>query len=90
MLYNYGTRDIDYSQLPEPAETFVDKPVLVEETIIDTFEQNLEEFPYSSDDEISEDNYDFKTELEKQQAETEKEDQAFERFERFINHIQDN
>lgn len=90
MLYNYGTRDIDYSQLPETAETFVDKTVLVEETIIDTFEQNLEEFPYSSDDEISEDNYDFETELEKQQAEAEKEDQAFERFERFINHIQDN
>lgn len=90
MLYNYGTRDIDYSQLPEPAETFVDKPVLVEETIIDTFEQNLEEFPYSSDDEISEDNYDFETELEKQQAEAKKEEQAFERFERFINHIQDN
>ncbi|MBP3597747.1 MAG: hypothetical protein J6J60_10220 [Clostridia bacterium] len=83
--------DIDFDELPDSPEDFTDKFVLVEPDLMDIFEKNINDLPYVAEEDIyEEEDYNYEEALELKKAEAEEEDRAFERYEKFINYLQDN
>ena len=81
--------ELDTDELPDLPEDYQDKLFLVDENLMDSLEENLDDHPYVEQEDDDDYFYDEDDCLERQKREAEAEERAFENFERFCNRMCD-
>ncbi|MBE5806589.1 MAG: hypothetical protein E7313_07805 [Clostridiales bacterium] len=85
-LNEYG--EVDPDKLPDEPEDYIDQRTLIEPEILDSVIENTYNHPYINEND--DDEFDYEDYTEKKMAEAKAEDEAFERYEKLVNFIQDN